>query len=63
MNHVTRPLQDEQPFSEDEREKLQSALQLDPSNLDLVLDTTTFILQQVTGTPQGHQSLQTPIIF
>ena len=33
-------------FTADEEEKLQGALQLDPKELDLVIDTTTFILQQ-----------------
>lgn len=30
----------------EEEEKLQGALQLDPKELELVIDTTTFILQQ-----------------
>ena len=39
--------QDDQPFSEEEKEKLQGALQLEPRDIELVLDTTSFILQQV----------------
>lgn len=33
-------------FTADEEEKLQEALQLDPKELELVINTTTFILQQ-----------------
>ena len=39
-------LQSERAFTADEEEKLQGALQLDPKDLDLVINTTTFILQQ-----------------
>ena len=41
--------QDDQPFSEEEKEKLQGALQLEPRDIELVLDTTSFILQQVSA--------------
>ncbi|KAL5482030.1 hypothetical protein EMCRGX_G022310 [Ephydatia muelleri] len=39
-------LKDEPAFNADEQEKLLSALQLDPRGLELVLETTTFVLQQ-----------------
>ena len=39
-------LQSERAFTADEEEKLQGALQLDPKELELVINTTTFILQQ-----------------
>lgn len=39
--------QDERAFSAEEEEKLQAALQLEAKDLELVLDTTSFILQQV----------------
>ncbi len=39
-------LQSEKAFTADEEEKLQGALQLDPKELELVINTTTFILQQ-----------------
>lgn len=44
-------LQGERTFSEEEEEKLQAALTLDKHALDLVLETTAFILEQVGG---GH---------
>ena len=40
-------LQDERAFSVEEEQKLQVALDLDGKDLDLVLDTTAFILEQV----------------
>jgi len=39
-------LKDERAFSAEEEEKLQAALQLEAKDLELVLDTTSFILQQ-----------------
>lgn len=39
-------VKEERAFTGEEEEKLQSALQLDAKELELVLDTTTFILQQ-----------------
>ncbi|XP_055774719.1 COMM domain-containing protein 10 isoform X1 [Salvelinus fontinalis] len=39
-------LKEERTFSEEEEQKLQSALSLDKQNLSLVLDTTAFILEQ-----------------
>lgn len=39
-------LQSERAFTADEEEKLQGALQLEPKELELVINTTTFILQQ-----------------
>jgi len=41
-----RTHQDERAFSAEEEEKLQAALQLEAKDLELVLDTTSFILQQ-----------------
>lgn len=40
--------QEERTFSEEEEQKLQSALSLDKQDLSLVLDTTAFILEQVS---------------
>lgn len=40
------PNQSERAFTAEEEEKLQGALQLEPKELELVIDTTTFILQQ-----------------
>uniref|UniRef100_A0A674AIK5 COMM domain containing 10 n=1 Tax=Salmo trutta TaxID=8032 RepID=A0A674AIK5_SALTR len=39
-------LKEERTFSEEEEQKLQSALSLDKQDLSLVLDTTAFILEQ-----------------
>lgn len=39
-------MQDEPAFNAEEQEKLLLALKLDPRGLELVLETTTFILQQ-----------------
>lgn len=39
-------VQDERPFSAEEEEKLQGALGLEAKDLELVIDTTTFIFQQ-----------------
>ncbi|XP_033107501.1 COMM domain-containing protein 10-like [Anneissia japonica] len=39
-------LKDEKPFTEEEEEMLEGALDLQPANLQLVLQTTAFILQQ-----------------
>ncbi len=39
-------IQDERAFSTEEEGKLQGALRLEAKELELVLDTTTFILQQ-----------------
>ena len=39
-------IQDERPFSPEEEEKLQGALGLEAKDLELVIETTTFILQQ-----------------
>ena len=39
-------MQSERAFTADEEEKLQGALQLEPKELELVINTTTFILQQ-----------------
>lgn len=36
-------------FSEEEEEKLQAALSLDKNALNLVLETSAFILEQVSG--------------
>ncbi len=38
--------QDERPFTAEEESKLQGALRLEAKELELVLDATTFILQQ-----------------
>lgn len=40
-------LRDERAFSEDEEEKLQAALALEPDDLHIVLETSAFILEQV----------------
>ncbi len=40
------PLQEQRPFTSEEETKLQGALRLGPKELELVLDTTTFIFQQ-----------------
>ena len=40
-------MQDERAFSEDEEEKLQAALALEPDDLHIVLETSAFILEQV----------------
>jgi len=47
MHTLTHTHQDERAFSAEEEEKLQAALQLEAKDLELVLDTTSFILQQV----------------
>ena len=47
MRAHTHTHQDERAFSAEEEEKLQAALQLEAKDLELVLDTTSFILQQV----------------
>ena len=39
--------QDEPAFSPEEIEKLPAALKLEPKDVELVLDTSTFIMQQV----------------
>lgn len=39
--------QDERAFSKDEEEKLQAALGLESDDLYIVLETCTFILEQV----------------
>lgn len=39
--------QGEKPFSEEEEEKVQVALSLDKRGLNLVLETTAFVLEQV----------------
>ncbi|CDQ60152.1 unnamed protein product [Oncorhynchus mykiss] len=44
-------LKEERTFSEEEEQKLQSALSLDKQDLSLVLDTTAFILEQVRSRP------------
>lgn len=41
--------QGERTFSEEEEEKLQAALSLDKNALNLVLETSAFILEQVSG--------------
>lgn len=43
------PAQGERTFSEEEEEKLQAALSLDKNALNLVLETSAFILEQVSG--------------
>lgn len=48
--HYFHPLsfaQGERTFSEEEEEKLQSALSLDKQALNLVVETSAFILEQV----------------
>ena len=42
-------LQDERAFSTEEEQKLQAALELEAKDLELVLDTIAFILEQVTS--------------
>ena len=44
---MTYILQDERTFTEDEEEKLQASLGLDGADLELVLQTLEFFLQQV----------------
>ena len=46
--------QDEPAFSPDEVEKLPAALKLEPKDVELVLETSTFIMQQV---PPPHTNL------
>lgn len=41
--------QGERTFSDEEEQKLQTALSLDKQALNLVLETTAFILEQVTA--------------
>lgn len=41
------PSQGERPFSEDEEQKLQTALALEKQALHLVLETSSFLLEQV----------------
>lgn len=41
--------QDERTFSEEEEEKLQSTFELSAPDLELVLETLEFILQQVSS--------------
>lgn len=45
-NRPTQLCQNDRAFTAEEEEKLQGALQLEPRDLELVIDTTTFILQQ-----------------
>ena len=42
--------QEESAFSPDEVEKLPAALKLEPKDVELILNTSTFIMQQVTHT-------------
>ena len=41
-------MQDERSFTEDEEEKLETALGIEGRDLQLVLETTAFILEQVS---------------
>ena len=50
--------QDEPAFSPEEIEKLPAALKLEPKDVELVLDTSTFIMQQVQH--HIHTTLLTP---
>ncbi|KAG5841436.1 hypothetical protein ANANG_G00199490 [Anguilla anguilla] len=50
-------LKAERSFSEEEEEKLQSALSLDKQALGLVLETISFILEQVSGPRRGGGAL------
>lgn len=43
------PSQGERSFSEDEEQKLQTALALEKQALHLVLETSSFLLEQVGG--------------
>ena len=49
MLNISHKLQDERAFSAEEEQKLQAALELEAKDLELVLDTIAFILEQVTS--------------
>lgn len=55
--YVGFSLQGERTFSEEEEEKLQTALSLDKQALNLVLETSAFILEQVRD---GHATSVLP---
>lgn len=48
--------QGKRTFSDEEEEKLQAALSLDKQALNLVLETSAFILEQVRGYREGFIS-------
>ena len=52
---------DERTFSEDEEEKLQGALDLSGSDLELVLQTLEFFLQQVCNHGNSDENSQITI--